>query len=236
LSKKHRVPRGLADSALLPPPPDNRIEGVPPPPPDADADFLRASQAGNAAALAGLLAAHRPYLRHIAGVRFDDRLRGRLDESDVVQDALAEAVRRAPEFATARPLPVRLWLRRLLLDALVAAQRRHLAAHGRAAGREIDLSAGSVIAVADRLLANSPSPASEAARRERAALVRTALDTLAADDREVIVLRAFESQNTADTAAVLGVTAEAASKRFVRAMERLRAALKDLGLSGSIVP
>lgn len=206
------------------------------PPADPDGDFLRAAAVGDAAALAGLLAAHRPYLRHVAGVRFDDRLRGRLDESDLVQDALADAVRKAPDFAATRPLPVRLWLRRLLLDALVAAQRRHLAAHGRAAGREIDLSAGSVIAVADRLLTNSPSPASEAARNEREVLVRAALDTLTDDDREVIVLRAFENHNTADTAAVLGITPEAASKRFVRAMERLRAALKNLGLSGSVNP
>ena len=141
-------------------------------PSNSDDDFLRLAEAGDAAALAHALATYRAYLRHVAGVRFDDRLRGRLDESDLVQDALAEAVRTAAEFAATRPLPVRLWLRQLLLDALVAAQRRHLAAHGRATGREIDLSAGSVIAVADRIFANSPTPASSAARRERAELVR----------------------------------------------------------------
>jgi len=205
-------------------------------PTDPDDDFVWLAEAGDAAALVALVAEHRPYLRRVAGVRFDDRLRGRLDESDLVQDALADAVRKAAEYAATRPLPVRLWLRRLLLDAVVAAQRRHLVADARARGREADLSAGSVLAVADRFLGTGPSPASEAARNERAAFVRTALDRLADDDREVILLRAFENQSTADTAAVLNVTPEAASKRFVRAMTRLRAELKTLGLSGSGLP
>jgi len=181
------------------------------------------------------LAEHRPYLRRIAGVRFDDRLRGRVDESDLVQDALADAARELPAY-TARPaLPLRLWLRQLLLDALTAARRRHLLADARAAGREVDLSAGSVMWADGHLPAGGPSPGSEAGDRERAELVRTAVERLDPPDREVIALRTFEGLTTAEAAAVLGVSPEATSKRFVRALARLRAELKSLGvLVGSV--
>lgn len=175
-------------------------------------------------------AEHRPYLRRIAGVRYDDRLRGRVDESDLVQDALAEAAR---EQAAPPALPVRLWLRKLLLDALTAARRRHLLADARAAGREVALSAGSVMWADGNLPAAAPSPGSEAAHRERAELVRTAVGRLDPTDREVIALRTFEGLTTAEAAAVLGISPEATSKRFVRALVRLRAELKQLGVSGS---
>jgi RNA polymerase sigma-70 factor (ECF subfamily) len=176
------------------------------------------------------LAEHRPYMRRIAGVRFDDRLRGRVDESDLVQDALAEAAR---ERSSPPALPLRLWLRQLLLDALSAARRRHLVADARAAGREADLSAGSVMWADGHLPAGGPSPGSEAAHRERAELVRTAVGRLDPPDREVIALRTFEGLTTAEAAAVLGVSPEATSKRFVRALARLRAELKHLGVGGS---
>ena len=52
-------------------------------------------------------------------------------------------------------------------------------------------------------------------------------------DREVIALRHFEELSNDEAAAVLGLSKAAASKRYVRAMLRLKAALSDTpGLSG----
>jgi RNA polymerase sigma-70 factor (ECF subfamily) len=60
-----------------------------------------------------------------------------------------------------------------------------------------------------------------------------------ADDREVIALRHFEELSNDETAAVLGLTKAAASKRYVRAMLRLKAVLASIpglggGASGSL--
>lgn len=179
------------------------------------------------------LATHRPYLRRIAGVRFDDRLRGRVDESDLVQDALAAAAREYPGFAAAPPMPVRLWLRQLLLDALTAARRRHLVADARAAGREVDLSAGSFVWAEPQFHTPDPTPGSEAVRRERAESVRLAVSRLEPTDREVIALRTFEGLSTSETAEVLGISPAAASKRLVRALAKLKAELKPFDPNAS---
>jgi RNA polymerase sigma-70 factor (ECF subfamily) len=182
---------------------------------------------------AAALAEHRPYLRRIAGVRFDDRLRGRVDESDLVQDALAEAAREFAFYSANPPMPLRLWLRQLLLDALTSARRRHLLADARASGREVDLSAGSFVWVEPQFHTPDPTPGSEAGRRERAESVRLAVTRLDPADREVIALRTFEGLSTTETAAVLGISPAATSKRLVRALAKLKAELKPFDPNAS---
>jgi RNA polymerase sigma-70 factor (ECF subfamily) len=44
-------------------------------------------------------------------------------------------------------------------------------------------------------------------------------------DREVVVLRHFEELNNVETAQVLGIDTSAASKRYIRAIRRLKAIL-----------
>jgi RNA polymerase sigma-70 factor (ECF subfamily) len=207
-----------------------------PDPSGAELELLARVGAGDAAAVGELFDRHRGYLRRIAAARFDDRLRPRVDESDLVQDALAAAARAMAAYLADRPLPLRLWLRQLLLDALLAARRRHLGADCRAAGREVGLSGGSYLDAARVLTAPDPSPGGAARVRERAGLVRDALAALGPDDRRVIELRTFEGLSTREAADLIGITPEAASKRLVRALERLRAELVARGVSGGSRP
>jgi RNA polymerase sigma-70 factor (ECF subfamily) len=58
--------------------------------------------------------------------------------------------------------------------------------------------------------------------------VQQALDSMAALDREVLALRHFEQLSNAETAQVLGVSEAAASVRFIRALERLKAILAGI--------
>ncbi len=70
------------------------------------------------------------------------------------------------------------------------------------------------------------TPASQALERmELAAKVESALASLEPIDREVLSLRHFEELSNGDTAAILGIEKSAASKRYLRALERLRMAL-----------
>ncbi len=59
-------------------------------------------------------------------------------------------------------------------------------------------------------------------RRRRPA----ALDRLDPIDREVLALRHFEELSNHEAAAALGIQPAAASKRYVRALERLKDALE----------
>ena len=184
-------------------------------------------------AVDALLSAHREYLRAVVALRFDNHMRGRVDESDVVQEACLEAARRLPDYLARRPMSLRPWLRQTAIECLLQIRRRHVEADCRAVGRELTLTDPSALLVAGRLLAGNLSPGGEADRQERAGLVRQALADLPDDDREVLLLRVYEGLDNGEAAEVLGVRPDAASKRFARALIRLRDRFDALGLSGA---
>ena len=89
-------------------------------------DLLHPAAGGDQIALAQLLDRHRQPLRRMIAVRLDRRLSARLDPSDVVQEALADAVRKLDQYARERPLPFYPWLRQLAADRLALAHRSHI--------------------------------------------------------------------------------------------------------------
>lgn len=191
--------------------------------PDTD-ELLRRVDSGDERATDLLLQRHRKRLRRLVAVRLDPRLAARVDPSDVVQDTLAGAARRLPEYLRDRPVAFYAWLRRLALDQLAELRRRHLQAGRRAVGREepAALPDQSALELAERLFARSGSPSARLHRLERRDRVRLALAELPKRDREVLVLRHLEQLDTADIAAVLGVTENVVYARHLRALRRLR--------------
>ena len=83
-----------------------------------------------------LLEQHRDRLRRMIAARLDRRLAPRLDPSDVVQETLADAARRLPDYLRDRPLPFYPWLYRLAADRLARTHRDHVASTVRGIGRE----------------------------------------------------------------------------------------------------
>jgi RNA polymerase sigma-70 factor, ECF subfamily len=197
-------------------------------PPDTDA-LLDGVEAGDTHARDRLLARHRDRLRRMVAVRFDPRLAGRADPSDVVQEALTAAADRLGEYARERPLPFYPWLRQFAADRLADLHRRHLYAARRSVSREHadDLPDGSAAELAARLIDTAPGPSEHLRRAERRERVRTALQLLPAADREVLALRFLEELTAGEVAAVLGVTEAAAKKRVFRALARLQPLLAD---------
>lgn len=191
---------------------------------DPDTDRLvDLAEAGDPKAVDRLLDRHRGRLRRMVGLRLDRRVAARVDPSDVVQDALAEAARRLGEYLARRPVPFYVWLRRIAWERLVKTHRRH-AAGRRAVGREEvpPLPDESAQALADRVADPGPGPCEAAARAELRARARAALDALPPADREVLALRHLEGLSTAEAAAVLGCSEGAAKVRLLRALQRLR--------------
>jgi RNA polymerase sigma-70 factor (ECF subfamily) len=192
-------------------------------------DLLRQARAGDQRALADLFMRYRERLRRMVRLRLDQRLAGRIDASDVLQEAYCDVVRRFPEFAEA-PVPFYVWLRALTGQRLIDLHRQHLGARMRDAGREVALYRGALpqassVSLARHLLAGLTSPTQAAVRAELQVKLQEALNGMDAVDREVVVLRHFEELNNAETAAVLGIEAPAASKRYIRALRRLKAIL-----------
>ncbi len=188
--------------------------------------LLERIRAGDRPAFEQLFARHRPYLRHVVELRLDPRLRPRLDPSDVVQDTQLAAFQRLDDYLRRQPMPFRLWLRQTARERLIMLRRHHLTAARRAAGREGALPERSSLLLAQQLLAREASPSQQWDRREAARLVRDAVAGLADIDREILLMRNFEGLSNREVACVLGLEPGTASRRYGRALLRLREVLK----------
>jgi RNA polymerase sigma-70 factor (ECF subfamily) len=196
---------------------------------EATSRLIEGAVAGQGACLGPLLERHRDRLRRMVALRMDPRLRGRVDPSDVVQEAYLEASARLPEYARGPTMPFFLWLRLIAGQRLRIVHRRHLGAQARDAGREVALGGAgcpgaSSDALAAHLAAAGPGPSEVARQAEREARLRQALDGLDPADREVIALRHFEQLTNAETAVALGISEAAAGQRHLRALRRLKEA------------
>jgi len=189
--------------------------------------LLRRASQGNRRDWGALLERHRQRLRRMIALRLDQRLQGRIDASDVIQEAYLEASARREEYLQNPTMPFYLWLRFLTGQKLVELHRHHLGAQMRDAGREVALYRGSLpatssAALAAQLLGRDTRPSEAAVRAERKIRLQEALNTLDPMDREVLALRHFEQLTTPEVAQVLGIKEAAAGKRYLRALKRLK--------------
>ena len=139
----------------------------------------------------------RPRLRRMVALRLDPRLQGRLDPSDVLQEAFLEAARRLDEYVQARPMPVFLWVRRVTAQKLADLRRKNLGAKVRDARREVSIHQGpeaSSATLAAQLVDQSLAPSQRAARDEIVARVHDALESLDLSDAVSVLQYLFQSK------------------------------------------
>jgi RNA polymerase sigma-70 factor (ECF subfamily) len=180
-----------------------------------------------------LMSEHRPRLRRMVALRMDRRLKGRIDPSDVIQESYIDAARRLKEYSENPSMPFFLWLRFLTAQRLMEQHRRHLGAQARDAGREISLYHGAfpeatTADLAAHLLGKLSSPSQAAIRVEQTIRLQEALNSLEPIDREILALRHFEQFSNGEAAEVLGLDKSAASKRYARALMRLKDVLMSM--------
>src|SRR5215467_13630313 len=191
------------------------------------AGLLRRAAQGDQAAWGALLVRSRGRLRRMVALRLDRRLQGRVDPSDIIQEAYIDASARLAEYARQPEMPFFLWLRFLTGQRLLRVHRQHLGAEMRDLAREVSLYRGALpeatsAALAAQLLGRDTRPSEAAIRAERKIRLQEALNSMDPIDREVLALRHFEQLNNAETAQVLGLQEAAASKRYIRALKKLK--------------
>ncbi|MEQ8790418.1 MAG: sigma-70 family RNA polymerase sigma factor [Pirellulaceae bacterium] len=190
-------------------------------------ELLAQLRAGGQHALAEAFTNHREQLARMVSRRLDPRLRPRVGASDILQQGFLDAARRLDDYLADPPMPFYLWLRFLVRQQLLAATRWHLGTKKRDARREqdaprVDPKHSDASAVAFELSARLSSPSRVAARSELHEQLYAALENLSPLDREMIVLRHFDGLSNGEAAAELGLSVAAASKRYLRAIERLK--------------
>jgi RNA polymerase sigma-70 factor (ECF subfamily) len=195
-----------------------------------ESDPLARAKSGDPEALGQLFLQFRDRLRKMVRLRLDRRLAGRVDPSDVLQEAFLDLSRRFPEYVANPAVPFYLWLRALTGQRLIDLHRQHLGAQMRDASQEVSLYRGGLPQasseyLAEQLLGRMTSPTQAAIRAEMQIRLQEALNSMEPLDREVLILRHFEELNNNETAEVLGIDKSAASKRYIRAIRRLKTIL-----------
>jgi RNA polymerase sigma-70 factor (ECF subfamily) len=196
--------------------------------PDEAAQRLRAARAGSQEALGEALEACRGYLLQIAQRQLGPRLQAKGGASDLVQQTLLEACRDFARFQGDSEAELLPWLRRLLLHNLADFTRRYREADKRQVDREVALEGGdSSTERGGGLAAALPSPSGAALAQEQAEAVQRALGRLPEDYRRVLVLRYQEGRPFEEVGRLLGLTANAARKLLLRAVERVQRELAE---------
>jgi RNA polymerase sigma-70 factor (ECF subfamily) len=209
---------------------------------DPDAD-LRALQSAGAdaharqARLGELLEEHRARLLRMVELRMDPALRARIGASDVLQESWLEVSNRLDAYLENPRMPFFVWIRFITAQRLLKLHRFHAGAQKRSVGREVrEAPSGpeaTSIALVDRLMGGGLTPSLVMAEGEFRTHLLAALDEMNPLDREVLVLRHFEEMSNAETARALDIGTDAASKRYIRALERLASVLKKAGIDPS---
>jgi RNA polymerase sigma-70 factor (ECF subfamily) len=190
--------------------------------------LLLEARAGNAVTLGRLLELYRRYLGLLARVQIGQRLQGKVDASDLVQETFLEAHRNFPRFRGTTEAELVAWLRQILAAKLADMLRRYLGTQGRDVRLERDIADAldrSSILLDRGLMAQQPSPSQQAARREQAVLLANALGALPDDYREAIVLRHLEGLTFPQVAERMGRSLDSVEKLWLRALARLRQSL-----------
>jgi RNA polymerase sigma-70 factor (ECF subfamily) len=171
----------------------------------------------------------RDYLLLLARAQLGDRLRGKLEPSDVVQQTLLDAHRQRARFRGSTPAEMAGWLRRMLACNLADALRA-LGRAKRDAARERSLEAAlaeSSARVEAWLAAEQSSPSEQAQRGEDLLRLTEALTALPEAQREALVLHYWQGLTLAETAARLERTPAAVAGLLQRGLKALRTALTD---------
>jgi RNA polymerase sigma-70 factor (ECF subfamily) len=190
-------------------------------------ELTRRATGGDESALAEVFDRHRDRLRQMVRLRLDPRLQGRIDPSDVLQEAYVDLMDRLGEYEKRSGIPFFVWLRLVVSERLLRIHRQHLGAALRDARREISIHQvrvpqASSATLAAQLFGQITTPSQASLRLELQRLLEEALNSMEPVDREVIALRHYEELSNDEVAAALGLTKKAASKRYVRAMIRLK--------------
>jgi RNA polymerase sigma-70 factor (ECF subfamily) len=194
---------------------------------------LTRAAAGDTDSWRALLQRHHDRLHRMVAVRLDQRLQGRVSPSDVLQEAYLDAATQLAAYLRNPEVPFFLWLRSLTATRLAKAHRFHLGAQARDAARDVSFDRcgapqASSVTLAAQLMGHEPRPSEVAMQAELKRRLEEVIESLSADDREILALRHFEQLSTAEAAQVLGISDAATGKRYVRALMRLKQLLTQL--------
>ena len=167
---------------------------------------------------------YRNYLRVLADMQLDPRLRAKEDVSDVVQLTLVHAHRDFNGFRGTTEAELREWLKAILSDTVI-----NLAKKYQANKRDVRLERSidqqlqeSAIRIAGQLPADQTSPSQHLQQQERAEQLADAMAKLLDDEYTAVMLKHVHDWKVAEIAQHLDRTPEAVAGLLRGALKKLR--------------
>lgn len=172
---------------------------------------------------------YRDYLRLLARLQLSPRLRSKVDESDVVQQAILEAHKCRTQFRGTTEADRLAWLRTILANML-ARIGRSFSTGARDIQKERSLEAAldlSSSRLESLLTADQTSPSGQAVRGEEMLRLARALNQLAEDQRGVVELHHLQGLSVTEVAERMGKTRPAVAGLLFRGLNKLRELMGD---------
>ncbi len=181
-----------------------------------------AARDGSLVGLGQLLDHYRDFLLRIANDEVTSKLACKVAPSDLVQETFLQAVRDFPKFSGGSETELCSWLRQILLNNLRDANKYWQRTEKRAGAVEVPLQGRPTSSLLQIELASQEnSPSTQIRVDEDRQRVRSSLEKLPDEYRQVIELRTFDLMPFDEVGAAMSRSSEAARKLWTRAVDRL---------------
>ncbi len=184
------------------------------------AALIPLAREGDDSALGRLLDLHRDYLRGIAAQQLPPKLRGRIDDSDVIQQTCLSVHKQFTGFEGSDPAEFVAWLRLIHERNIQNAVRDHMAVQKRSVDRDVTVEQHDPVG-------HETTPSQIVVRAEQSVQLQDALASLPKEEQEVLRLRYYENYSVQQIADVLGLTPDAVAWRMKKGMKAMKTHLGD---------
>lgn len=167
----------------------------------------------------------RPWLQMVAERELSDRLRGRVDASDIVQQTLLKAWQGESQYKGATQEQRLAWLRTILKNTIRDHHRRLIGSSRRGSGREqaaTDLFSPGDVGLSQYAVMTGPTVSGDLVAAEDWQVLEQSMAQLSDDQRTVIELRHFKELSFADIARHMNKSDPAVRMLWVRALRSLQ--------------
>jgi RNA polymerase sigma-70 factor (ECF subfamily) len=171
--------------------------------------------------LGRLIEEHRSRLLNMLRRRIDPALAVRMDAEEILSETFLQAGRKWAEFCRQDRMTPYAWLYRIALDCLIEAWRRQTRGP-RDLRRDLPWPEQTSVQIGIGLVAPGTSPSEAAVRAELCGRVRAVMAELSDRDQQSLWMRHADQLSFREAGLVLGITENAATVRYARALRRLQ--------------
>jgi RNA polymerase sigma-70 factor (ECF subfamily) len=171
---------------------------------------------------------YRKYLRLLADIQLDPRLRGKLDPSDIVQQTLLSAHEHRDQFRGETEGERLAWLRKILANNLAQAGRQYTSLQRNIKlERSLESALEESSARLEIFLADTSSPERQVQRQELLLRLADAMSDLPESQRTAVELRHLRGCSLKDVGEQMNRSKEAVAGLLFRGLRQLRDRLSD---------